>query len=110
MEIDLVGENIEIGRNDEWVFYKNRLTSSATEWARDKWKLKNIAALYVEEKKVYGKFAENLFDVQPDTQDRAFILVNTDTNQPIYETHSYESLLYHIDFIGIAKAHGKKIH
>jgi hypothetical protein len=104
MKIDLTGENIEIGRNDEWIFYKNRLTSGATEWARDKWKLKNIAAMYVVEKKVYGKFAENLFNVQPDTQEKTYILVNTKTNEPIYETTSYESLLYHIDFIGIAKS------
>ena len=68
MKIDLTGENIELGRNDEWIFYKNRLTSSATQWAKDKWKLRNVGVLYAEEKKVYGKFAESLFEIQPDTQ------------------------------------------
>ncbi len=109
MEIDLFGENIELGRNEKWIFYKNRLTSSATKWARDKWKLKNIAALYAVEGRVYGKFAENLFNIPPDTQEKAFLLVNTDTDEFIYETQSYESLLYHIDFIGIAKSYDKKI-
>jgi hypothetical protein len=104
MKMDLAGENIEIGRNDEWIFYKNCLTSSATQWARDKWKLKNVGVLYVEEKKVYGKFAETLFEIQPDTQERSFIIIDTKTNEAIYETTSYESLLYRIDFMGIAKS------
>jgi hypothetical protein len=104
MKIDLAGENIEMGRNDEWIFYKNRLTSSATQWAKDKWKLKNVGVLYAEEKKVYGKFAEDLFEIQPDTQERFFIIIDTGTNEAIYETTSYESLLYRIDFMGIAKS------
>ena len=104
MKIDLAGENIEIGRNDEWIFYKNRLTSSATQWASDKWKLKNVGVLYVEEKKVYGKLAETLFEIPPDTQERYFIIIDTKTNEAIYETTSYESLLYRIDFMGIAKS------
>jgi hypothetical protein len=53
---------------------------------------------------VYGKLAETLFEIPPDTQERSFIIIDTKTNEAIYEATSYESLLYRIDFMGIAKS------
>lgn len=97
-------EKIEIGRNEEWIFYRNHFTDSATKWAIDKWKIKNIVAVLVESK-MPGQETWDLFGLEKIDPEKFYLLIDTKReNVPIYETTSYESLLYHIDFIGIAKS------
>ena len=98
----IFGENIELGRNEKYIFYKNEFTVSATKWALDKWKLKNIAAIYAEEI-IAGSLTWELFDIEEQSPDRSYLLIDTDDNSIIHENKNYEALLYHIDFLGIGK-------
>lgn len=99
----MFGENIEIGRNESWIFYKNSLTVSASKYAVEKWKMKNVAAVYVEEINPVPDLTSQLFETEKYIADKAYLLINPKSNEIIKDFTSYESLLYWIDFMGIAK-------
>ena len=99
----MCGENIEIGRNEAWIFYKNDLTVSASKYAKEKWKLKNVAAVYVEEINPVPDLTSEFFETKKYVSEKAYLLINPGTNEIIRDFTSYESLLYWIDFMGLAK-------
>ena len=98
----------EVGRNEEWIFYKSGLTESAVNWAKEKWKIDWIDVCVVREI-VYGEKTAFLFDVPKANPEAAYLIIDKRDNSPIYENTTYESILYWIDFIGISKQfNGKK--
>ena len=99
----MFGENIEIGRNEAWIFYKNSWTVSASKYAKEKWKLKNVAAVYVEEINPVPDMTSEFFGTERYVSEKAYLLINPGTNEIIRDFTSYESLLYWIDFMGLAK-------
>ena len=103
----MFGPNTEIGRNENWIFYRNDWTSSATKYAKEKWKIENLGVALVEEIVLAADVCAELFDTEKYTPERAYLLIDTDTNEAIKDFTSYESLLYYIDFIGIAKSFDK---
>lgn len=95
---------VELARNDLWIFYKTELTASANRWAEEKWRIKDIVAVMVEER-LPDDETNDLFGFEERSPERSYLLLDLKRDQqPIYETNSYESLLYHIDFIGIARS------
>ena len=104
----MFGQNTEIGRNESWIFYKNSLTVSASKYAVDKWKLKNIAAVYVEEINPVPEMVSDLLGTEKYVAERAYLLINHKRNQIIKDFTSYESLLYWIDFMGLDKLYKQK--
>lgn len=97
-------KKVELARNDLWIFYKTEMTTSATKWAKDKWKIKDLVAVMVEEI-LPDDETRDLFGFEEISPERSYLLLDLKRNQqPIYETTSYESLLYYIDFIGIARS------
>lgn len=96
-------DNIEIGRNEQWIFYKNDLTVSATQHAQKKWGLKDIGVVYVEEINPFPDFVSDVFETEKYVSERAYLLMNIKKNDIVKDFNSYESLLYWIDFMGIAK-------
>lgn len=99
-------EKKELWRNESWIFYKTGLTVSATKWGSEKWKLKNIGVVYAESRPI-GNFGCEIFEVDELPAERSFLIIDTKNNEFIHETSSYESLLYHLDFMGIAKSFKK---
>lgn len=100
-------KKIELGRNENWIFYKTDLTISACKYAMDKWKLEDVAAIYAEEIVVGEEVSAELFDIDVYIPRRAYLLVNPKNRDIIKDFTSYESLLYHIDFIGISRTFDK---
>jgi hypothetical protein len=74
--------------NEICKFYTNNMTRSATEYATERWNLKDYFVLLAEDKK--------------ETKERNFILIEGEQNQIVYHTQNYEALLYHIDMVGLA--------
>jgi hypothetical protein len=95
-------KEIEVGRNEEWIFYKTHFTESAENWARNKWKLNWIGVCLAREV-VYGNETADLFSIPKANPESAYLIIDTRDNKPLREDTSYEGILYHIDFIGISK-------
>jgi hypothetical protein len=93
-----------VGENENWKFYVTELTQSATKWALDRWGIDYLLVLLAEEKTLEsGSFAIDIFETDTPPQDKDYIILNRKNNQWEYASKDYESILYHIDFIGIAE-------
>ena len=102
--LEFFSEKKLVGENEDWKFYTTELTKSATKWAIDRWGIDHLLVLLAEQKTLEtGSFAIDIFETDTPVQEKDYIILNRKTNSWEYASTSYESILYHIDFIGIAK-------
>jgi len=100
----LIGKNAIIFENDNYKFYSNNMTQSATNYSKEKWRFEHFVVLLGIEK-VASKFCGEIFNMEEEltTPDMTYVLIDNKENEFIYDTKSYEGMLYHMDFYGIAK-------